>query len=325
VSTGAPADTSASAAAPEKAAAHKLLVATTGCWFGGVWGEAEGADSPDARKAASEAHCHDVARRIWGKDDKEKYEQLRAIEANAVDDAAKKIQELAANDAADSAHKDQLGKLLSAVAAAKKEEMLARRAGDRVKRDLAKEPEKLNKDEVDAIGPLKQTSALEALLKLDAGDLASEAQALGLLTAMEHLSIAKGLPRHLKIYAVSGSFKQLFNVDPPAGVTEDLTKPLKPGTWLACVSAGAKGAGHPVPDTLKTPVEKEPAAWAGVIEGLKDKVAPLADKISAETPLKDVVGRVAKKLESEANEERNAIRGAGQGKPAPAPAAPPKK
>jgi hypothetical protein len=320
-STPAPAGTGATAtpAASAKAEGHKLLVATVSCWFGGVWSEAEGADSLDARKAASEARCHDATRRIWGKDDNEKYEQLRAIDANAVDDATKKVVDVAGGDSVDAAHKDALGKLLGAVAAAKKEEMLARRAGDRVKRDLAKEPEKLNKDEVDAIGPLKQSSALEALLKLDAGDLTAEAQALGLMTAMEHMSIAKGLPRHLKIYAVTGSFKQLYNVDPPAGVTEDLTRPLTPGTWLACVSAGAKGAGHPVPDALKTPVEKEPAAWAGVIEGLKDKIAPIGDKISADTPLKDVVGRVAKQLEREYTEERNAIRRAGaQGKPAPA-------
>ena len=136
------------------------------------------------------------------------------------------------------------------------------------------------------------------------------------MSAMERMSIAKGLPRHLKIYSVSGAFKLLFAVDAPA-VPEELNKPLKPGTWLAYLVTAAKGAGHPIADTAKTPLEKEPAAWAGVLEGVHDKLVPDVDKISAETPMKDVVASVAKRLERESNEERNALRAKQPAAPAP--------
>ena len=95
-----PGDAGATAApsAPPRGEAHKLVVALAGCWFGGVWSEGEGADTPETRKAASEARCHDATRRALGADEKEKYEQLRALEANAVEDAAKKVADVAKDD-----------------------------------------------------------------------------------------------------------------------------------------------------------------------------------------------------------------------------------
>jgi hypothetical protein len=121
----APAETPAASATPkatpttatrEGAPAHKLLVAAAACWFGGTWSDAEGADTPDARKAASEARCHDFNGRVYGADDKEHYEQLRALEANAVDAVKQKIEDLAKVD--DTAHKDALSKIAVALAAA---------------------------------------------------------------------------------------------------------------------------------------------------------------------------------------------------------------
>ncbi len=300
--------------------AHALLILVASCWNGGVWSEGEGADTPETRKATSEARCHDETKRALGADEKEKYEQLRALEANAVEDVGKKIAELAKGDATDAPRKDALGKLLTTLAAAKKEEMLARRAGERVKRDLAKEPERLTADEAAAVGPLRDTSALLLLLKLDVGDLSTEAHALGLLSAMDRMAIARGLPRHLKVYAVSGAFKLVFNVDAPV-VPEDLKTPLKPGTWLAYLTVAAKGAGHPVPDTAKTPLEKEPMAWAGVLEGLHDQLGADAAKLSDDSSLKAVVSSIAKRLEHEYNDERNALRSKAA---APAPVAPKK-
>jgi hypothetical protein len=312
----------ATPATPAKGQAHALLVLVASCWYGGVWSEGEGADTPETRKATSEARCHDATKRAFGTDDKEKYEQLRAYEANAVEDLGKKIGELAKADAVDAPRKDTLAKFVTVLAAAKKEEMLARRAGDRVKRDLAKEPEKLTADEVAAVGPLKQTTALEQLLKLDAGDLTTEAHTFAVLSGMERMAIARGLPRHLKIYSVSGAFKLLFNVDAPA-VPEDLTKPLKPGTWLAYLVTAAKGAGHAVPDTAKTPLEKEPMGWAGVLEGLHDQLGADGAKLSDETNLKSVVASIAKRLEHEYNDERNALRSkAAPTAPAPSSATP---
>jgi hypothetical protein len=307
------------AAAPASGQAHALVILVASCWYGGVWSEGEGADTTETRKAASEARCREATKRTFGTEDKEKYEQLRAYEANAIEDLGKKVQDLAKGDATDEPRKDALGKLVTALAAAKKEEMLARRAGDRVKRDLAKEPEKLSADEAAAVGPLRDTTALAQLLKLDAGELSTEAHTFGLLSAMERMAIARGLPRHLKIYSVQGSFKLLFNVDAPA-VSDDLTKPLKPGTWLATLVAAAKGAGHAVPDTAKTPLEKEPMAWAGVLEGLHDQLVADGAKLASDTTLKGVSASIARRLEHEYNEERNALRKG----PAAPPAAPAK-
>jgi hypothetical protein len=320
--TGPGAPTSGAPAA-ETAPAHKLFVAAAACWFGGVWSEAEGADTAETRKAASEARCHDLNKRVYGADEKERYEQLRALDANVVDDVKKKVEDLAAKGE-DAAHKDALVKLTGALADAKKEEMLARRAGDRVKRDFAKEPEKLSADEAAAVAPLKASTALETLLKLDAGDLSTEAHALAVMSAMERAAIAKGLPKHLKVYAVSAPFQLLFSVKAPQ-VPEDATKPLKPGTWLAYLIEAAKGAGHPVPATAKTPLEKEPAAWAGVLEGLHDKLRPDVEKMTETTPLKEVATVVARRLQSEYDRERDTLRknAAGAGAtPAPKPTGP---
>ena len=70
----------------------------------------------------------------------------------------------------------------------------------------------------------------------------------------------------------------------------------------------AKGAGHAVPDTAKTPAEKEPMAWAGVLEGLHDQLVADGAKVSDETSMKAVVASIARRLEHEYNDERNALR-----------------
>lgn len=306
---------------PAKGQAHALAVLVASCWYGGVWSEAEGADAAETRKAASEARCREATKRVFGTDDKEKYEQLRAYDANAIEDVGKKIAATAKDDATDGPRKDALVKLVTVLATAKKEEMHARRAGERVKRDLAKEPEKLSADEAAAVAPLTATAGLEALLKLDVGDLTGEAHALGVMSAMERMSITRGLPKHLKVYAARGPFKLLFNVDAPA-VPEDATKPLKPGTWLGYLVTAAKGAGHAVPDSAKTPAEKEPMAWAGVLEGLHDQLAADAEKISGATMMKVIAVTLARRLEHEYSAERSALRKA-QEAAATAPAATP--
>jgi hypothetical protein len=286
------------------AQAHRLLILTTACWFGGVWGDAEG-DPKDMRKSATEGRCHEVLSNV-NKDDKEHLEQLRALEGGAVDLVGARIADIAKDDKVDSARKDALDKLYKQVAAAQKEGMDARRAATRVKRDLDKEPEKLSADEAAAVAPLRANKELAALLALDVGDLTAEAHALGLLCAMDRLTLSRGLPKHLKIYAFDGAAKLLFNVAAPE-VPMDATKPVKKGQYLAYVSDVAKAAGHPVPDTAKTPKEKEPLAWAGTLEGFADKLKADQSKLSQETPLFDVVDHVAKRLETEYNFQRKVL------------------
>jgi hypothetical protein len=190
-----------------------------------------------------ETRCQDLERRVWaGAQDKTHYEQLRALETNSVADVVAKVDETAKSDHVDDATRDALVRLTSGLADEERELMLARRAADRVKRDLDHEPEKLNADEVAAVGPLRAHAKLDALLKLDAGGLSREAHALGLLGALDRVELARGLPKHLKLYAVADEFQALFGVTVP-DVPQDATRKLVPGTWLRFLSDTASTVG----------------------------------------------------------------------------------
>jgi hypothetical protein len=245
-----------------------------------------------------ENRCHDLERHVWGADDKTHYEQLRAFERNAVGDVVARVDATAKADAVDGPRREVLVKLTEALADALNETMLARRAGDRVKRDLAREPEKLNKDEVEAVLPLRAHAKLEALLKLEAGNLSKEANAFAILCALDRVEVARGLPKHLKLYAVADAFNLLFGVATP-DVPEDGSKKLVPGTWLRFLSDTASAAGHPVPAKAKTPREKDALAWAGMLEGMSEKLKADDDGIAATTDLSKVVLTVLHRLEVE--------------------------
>src|SRR5579871_4519631 len=157
----------APAAEPPREEAHKLLVLGASCWLGGFWGDALG-EQDQAKVTGIEARCHELERRIWGATDKTHYEQLRALEQDAVADFVARVDDVAKADAVDGPRRQPLVRLAQALADAVKETTLARRAADRVKRDLDREPDKLSKDEVDAVGPLRAHDKIESLLTLDA-------------------------------------------------------------------------------------------------------------------------------------------------------------
>jgi hypothetical protein len=273
---------------------HTLAIAAAACWFGGLWGDALG-ESLDQRKANDEARCNDVVVRVWGQPDKTRYELLRGLDGKAIENVVAKV-------GPDSAP----GKLVRAFGDAQKEALEARHAADRVKRDVVKEPDRLTKDEAAVVGALAASKALDALLKTDAGDLTHEVHALGLMTAMERLATSRGLPKHLKVYAMEGPIGLLFGVTAPA-MPDDATKPLPKGAYLAYVEAAAKGAGHPVPDSAKAPKDRESLAWAGVNEGVADKLKADMGAISKDTPLADVVAHAAQRLDAEYQAETNAL------------------
>jgi hypothetical protein len=292
-------------AVPE-APAHKLFVEANACWFGGIWSDAE-RDVPEARRGVVEARCRDVLRTVYGNDDKTRLEQLRAFEGSVVGDLAAKVETIAANDPKEAPHKEMLAKLVISVAAAQREAMEARRAADRVKRDLDHEPEKLTKDESEAIAPLLATKDLAALLALDAGDLAADARAIGFIIAMDHVALSRGLPKHLKVYALSGTLKSVFDATPPADMPTDATKPLKKGTYLAYLTEVAKLAGHPVPETAKTLRHREGLAWAGILEGIGQKIKANAEKLAPDTELYAVSLRIANRLTAWYEAEKSAV------------------
>jgi hypothetical protein len=137
---------------------------------------------------------------------------------------------------------------------------------------------------------------LKALLELDAGGLTGEAHALGLLTAMDRMELARGLPKHLKVYAVEGAYQLVFGAAPP-NVPADATAKLVPGTWLTYLIDVARAAGHAVPASASTPREREPWAWGGVIAGFGDKLK--ADAPRLEGRLAKIAAHVAKRLDAE--------------------------
>jgi hypothetical protein len=307
-----PATPLASPLRPE--AGHNLAILASACWFGGIWSDAEG-DSEPMRAQASDARCHDVVRRVYGADDDDRYRQLRAVEPGIVGDVAAKVESLAKEDADDAPRSQTLAKLVQSVAAAEREAMLARRAGSRVKRDLDHEPEKLSADDAQAVEPLKDTRMLEALLKLQAGDLTHDAHALGMLAALDRVEVARLLPRHLKVYAVGGVNQLLFGLALPDTINS--APAAKRLLWLDYLVDAAKAAGHPVPDAVKVPKKREPLAWGGMIEGYADKMRADIDGLAKDTRLHNVASVVVERLDAEYKAQVNALTGP-PSQPAPA-------
>ncbi len=299
--------------APEAAplrpeAGHNLAILSAACWFGGIWGDAEG-DSEETRGHATEARCHDVVRRVYGKDDDDHYRQLRAVEPSVVGDIAAKVEVLAKEDSDDAPRSQVLAQLVQAVAAAEREAMFARRAGARVKRDLDHEPEKLNADDAAAIEPLRDTRMLEALLKFQGGDLSHDAHALGMLAALDRVEVARLLPRHLKLYAVGGANQLLFGLpipELPAGVGPGKRPRL---FWLDYVTAAAAAAGHAVPGAVKAPKKREPLGWGGMLEGYADKLRADIDGLAKDTRLHNVASVVVQRIDAEFRSQVNALTG----------------
>jgi hypothetical protein len=290
-------------------AGHNLAIMAAACWVGGVWGDAEG-DSPETRAQASEARCHDVVRRVYGHADTTRYEQLRAIEGNVVADIAGKVETLAKEDPDDAPRSQALAQLVQAVAAAERETMYARRAAQRVRRDLDHEAEKLSADEAQAVAPLRDIRMLQALLAFNQTDLAHDAHALGMLAALDRMEMTVGLPRHMKIYAVGGINQALFGASAaPPQMPDDAMSGLPRGGWLVYLTAVAAAAGHPVPAAAKTAKQREPLAWTGVLEGYGDKLRGDLDQLVPDTRLHHVSSVVIQRLDIEYKATVNALTG----------------
>lgn len=282
-----------------RAKGHALFLHAAGCWFGGLWSDAEGAVAPDDRRAWAEKRCLSLVKRLYGDDDRGKYDQLRILDAAVVDRILGEVDKLASGDPVDGAHKDALLKLARAVVAAQRENNDAHTAADAVKADVKGtiEPETLSKDEAAAVKPLRAHAALEALLQLDAGDLTAEAHTMGLFCAMDRMELARGLPKHLKVYAVTDAYQLVFGVAPP-NVPSDPKAKLVPGVWLTYLSDVARAAGHAVPASATLPREREPWAWGGVLAGFDDKLRAETGKIGHEGGFAKIAAAVVKTLDA---------------------------
>jgi len=298
--------------------AHQLLISLVSCWLGGVWSDAEGVPE-EMRAADAERRCHQVTNRLYGTDDKLRYERLRALDVAELAAAKEKIMAAARGDAADERRMAQLGVLFDAVAAVERENLTARRAADRIKKDIEGErmPGKLSDDEVAAVVPLGESTALLALLGLDAGDLTQEARALAILASMDRMEIARGLPKHMKVYVLERPFGALFGVPSPE-VPRDARTPLKGGAWLEYITTVAENAQHPVPPAAKSLTDRELLAWGGTLAGLADQLRAKLAEISDATELKQIATAVVQRLDNEYRNSQNAVR------LAPEPSGPPR-
>jgi hypothetical protein len=119
------------------------------------------------------------------------------------------------------------------------------------------------------------------------------------------VEVARGLPKHLKLYAVADAFNLLFGVNAP-DVPEDGSKKLVPGTWLRFLTDTANAAGHPVPAKARTPREKDAMAWAGMLEGMSDKLKADDDGIATTTDLSRVETTMLHRLEAEFKAQQSA-------------------
>lgn len=266
--------------------------------MGGIWSDAEGVPA-ETRAANAERRCRALIERVYGTDDQGRYERLRALDAVEVFELKEKLIARARDGGVETARQQQLATFIDRAADAERETMMARRAGDRVKKDIEGEREngKLGQDVSDAVGPLGESHAFEALLQGDFGELTHEVRAVAILCAMDRMETARGLPKHLKVYAVGRPFQVLFGVTAPE-VPSNARKPLKGGAWLAYLSSVAAASSHPVPQIAKSLPDRELLAWGGTLAGLSDKLRSEA-ALLAEGELKRTSEAIAERLYTE--------------------------
>lgn len=292
---------------PTTEEAHRLAVATLGCWLGGVWSDAQGVPT-DARAAEAEHRCQDLVARVYGKDDKARYERLRAVEAEEVLALKDKILAVARGDSVDAGRQAELGTFIDASANVERETMNARRAADRVKKDIDETRESGKRaTDVEAFPvALGESKAFETLLDLDLGDLTHEARAVALLAALDRMEIARGLPKPLGVFVLGRLHQALFGVAPPE-VPKNPAAAMKGGAWLAYLKSVARAAGHPVPDDVKSLADQELLAWGGALAGLADRLRSEADGISDATELKRASIAVVARLENDYRDLQAAV------------------
>jgi hypothetical protein len=301
--TSASTSPSATATAREPGYAHELVIETAGCWLGGLWSDAVG-DDRGAREGAIQRRCVQVLQAV-GESPATAYYPLRAVDSATVEKVAVQVGERARDDVGARPHATDLLAFFREVANASRETIDARRAADSVKQaydsSASVSVRERRADKIAAAPQLRSSAALRALLQ-HRGPYAREARVIGVLHAIDRMEIARGLPKHLKIYVVEGAGLELFGVTAPH-FTSDAAAPIPTGRWLAYLESIASAAGHPVPVEAKDPQNREPLAWNGVLEGLADQLRYARTDTALDTVARDVVRR----LDQQAKAERAAF------------------
>lgn len=274
---------------PPAERAHAIVIQATSCWLGGLWSDAVG-EAGAARDAGIRRRCDDLLRAV-GESPEAAYYPLRALDAGTVDRIADRVRQAAIADERDAAGASALVGLLHEIAGASRETVRARRAADQVKQDYAAMPAGDRRaDKLAAAPEIRRAESLRALLE-HRGPYAKEAHIIGTLHAIDRMEIARGLPKHLKIYAVEGAYLDTFGVPAPQ-LSADAAAPIPTGTWLAYLGKVAAAAGHPVPADARSPQNREPLAWNGVLEGFADKLRDVHTESSLDAVARSIVARI---------------------------------
>jgi hypothetical protein len=286
---------------PATGDAHALVLQAASCWLGGLWSDALG-EVDAARDAGIRDRCLAVVQAV-SDPATVSYYPLRAVDAGAVAHLAKHVHDLAARDEHDAPHAKELASLLTTVADASRDSVRARRAADDVKAayDSPLSADDRRAAKVAAAPHLQAAPGLHELL-MYRGPYEADARTIGLLFVVDRMEIARGLPKHLKIYTVEGALSDVFGVSAPQ-LSKDVAAPIPTGTWLEYLTRVAAVAGHPVPEDARDPQNREPFAWSGTLEGLADRLREL----HADPRLDRVAQAVVRRLDHEATGVRRAF------------------
>ncbi|AKV04431.1 hypothetical protein AKJ09_11094 [Labilithrix luteola] len=249
-------------------------------------------DRGAAGEASTRRRCDEVLRAIGDSSDTG-YAQLRAVDAGTVKRLTERVSVTAATE-----NVPGLAIMLSRIADTSRETLHARRAADVVKQVSESFPAEGQRANKEAAAPdLQSAAALQALLAYR-GPFEADAHAIAILNVLERVESARGLPKHLKVYAVRGPFSAVFGISAPQ-LSDDAALPIPTGTWLAYLTRVAANAGHPVPPDARDPQNREPLAWNGILVGLADRLrnAPVDPSLAKVTS--SVVARIDQQAASE--------------------------
>jgi hypothetical protein len=267
----------------------------TSCWLGGLWSDALREREED-RLAEIQKRCDALLREV-GESPGGAFDPL---DSATVDHLVRRIAATAAESGMNGVEANELTTLLLHVADTARETMHARRAANKVKAEVAGEALSgdYHVDKIVAAPELTQTASLHALLRAEVGPYDAEAQIIGLLSAIDRMEIARGLPKHLKIDSIEGANRDVFGVPAPA-LPEDAAAAIRKGTWLGYASQVAAAAKHPIPTDVRDPHSQEPLAWNGILEGYADKLRSLAADLPRSTKLSAVAHAVVARLDEQ--------------------------
>ncbi len=250
-----------------------------------MWADALG-EQGDDRQAGIDRRCSSLLDEV-GEAPFQTYASLRAVDARVVVRLEAQLRTRGSS---------AFVPLLDAVANAARENLRARRAADAVKGGYAGGEDaeaQRAADKATAAAPLRESEALRALLAYH-GPAAEDARAIALVFALDRMEIARGLPKHLKVYAVEGAFYYVFGVAPPKGSAQ-AAAPIPTGTWRTYLERVATAAGHPVPASATDVFDRETYAWTGVLSGFADRLA----KTHPAEPISDVSRRIDERIATE--------------------------